>query len=176
MSPTGRHFPFAASRRGVLDCEATLPTSSEMKMQKRRLSCENALHNLLPPPPPPLTPASLKHHSEVWQQVGDLWQVALIFWLGTQSAWQWRTCVHFRISPNLSDPIPSFEMLPQHILIRRKISSQEFVFLWLFSVCLVYIKWPQLHFVVFYLFLSRSDLKHLSAVLRPFYIVSVVVD
>lgn len=56
-------------------------------------------------PPPPLTAAPLKRHSEVWQQVGDFWQVALISWLGKKSAWQWRTCVRFGTSLNLSDPL-----------------------------------------------------------------------
>lgn len=73
-----------------------------------KLKCKNAdspkrFFYIICCPPPPLTPAPLNHHFEVWQQVGDFWQVALISWLGKKSAWQWRTCVRFRTSLNLSD-------------------------------------------------------------------------
>lgn len=80
------------------------PRLSEIKMQKCRLPHVIPLHNLLSSPSP--NPNSLKRLSEVWQQVGDFWQVVLISWLGKKSAWQWRTCVHFRTSLNLSDPPP----------------------------------------------------------------------
>lgn len=69
-----------------------------------KLTCKNVaspmrFHSIICCPPPPLTSAPPKHHSELWQQVGDFWQVTLISWLGKKSAWQWRTCVRFWDKP-----------------------------------------------------------------------------
>lgn len=82
------------------------PPPPQIKMQKCRQPHDIPLHNL---PPHPLTPSPpqkpLKHHSEPWQQVGDIWQAALISWLGKRLGWQWGTCVCFGTCHNLSDPL-----------------------------------------------------------------------
>lgn len=81
------------------------PPPPPLKLKCKHAGSPMRFHYIICCPPPPLTAAHPRHHHEVWQQVGDFWQVALISWLGKKSAWQWRTCVRFRTSLNLSDPL-----------------------------------------------------------------------
>lgn len=136
----------AWSRRYLQDVSDHLPSGPILNHDPpppRKLKCKKNASSPLKfpdiiccPPPPPLTsaPPLPTHHSEVWQQVGDFWQVALIRWLGKEPAWQKRTCVRFRTSLNLSDPLicdaptekPSFR--PERTLASWDISFFFFFF------------------------------------------------
>lgn len=104
----------------------TITPPSLLKLKCKNADCPMRFLYIICRPPPPLTPAPLKHHSGVWQRVGDFWQVALISWLGKKLAWQWRTCVRFRTSLNLSDPLIWDAPTGKHSLgLKKAVSSAQ---------------------------------------------------